>query len=44
MVVSTAEQLKIVENRARTVGDLFFDRVKASGPREAYRYPDENEN
>lgn len=44
MAVSIAEQLKIVENRARTVGELFYDRVKASGPREAYRFPDENEN
>lgn len=44
MAVSTAEQLKIVENRASTVGELFFNRVAASGPREAYRYPDENEN
>ncbi|WP_313404864.1 long-chain fatty acid--CoA ligase [Aeromicrobium sp.] len=44
MAVSTAEQLKIVENRASTVGELFYGRVEASGPREAYRYPDENEN
>jgi len=44
MAVSTAEQLTIVENRARTVGELFFRRVKESGSREAYRYPDANEN
>ncbi len=44
MAVSAAEQLKIVENRARNVGEMFLDRVRASGPREAFRYPDENEN
>lgn len=44
MAVSAAEQLKIVENRARNVGKMFLDRVRASGPREAFRYPDENEN
>lgn len=44
MAVSAAEQLKIVENRARTLGDLFYDRVRVSGPREAFRYPDADEN
>ncbi|MTB87685.1 long-chain fatty acid--CoA ligase [Aeromicrobium senzhongii] len=44
MAVSTADQLTIVENRARNVGELFFGRVEASGPREAFRYPDADEN
>lgn len=41
--VVTAEQLAVIENRAPSVSALFFDRVKKSGPREAYRFPDENE-
>ncbi|GAA3531194.1 AMP-dependent synthetase [Aeromicrobium flavum] len=44
MAVSAAEQLTIVQNRARNVGELFYDRVNASGPREAFRYPDADEN
>lgn len=41
--VATPEQLSIIENRASSLSSLFFDRVSKSGPREAYRYPDENE-
>ncbi|MFO6451215.1 MULTISPECIES: AMP-dependent synthetase/ligase [unclassified Aeromicrobium] len=44
MSVSAADQLTIVQNRARSVGELFFSRVDASGPREAFRYPDADEN
>jgi len=40
----TAEQVAVVENRAKSLGHMFFDRVKNSGDREAYRYPDSNEN
>ena len=39
----TAEEIAVVENRARNVGEMFFARVKGSPNREAYRYPDENE-
>ncbi len=39
----TAEQIAVVDNRAKSLGHMFFDRVKESGNREAYRYPDENE-
>jgi long-chain acyl-CoA synthetase len=41
--VVTPEQLAVIENRAPSVSALFFDRVRSSGAREAYRYPDENE-
>lgn len=41
--VVTPEQLAVIENRASSLSSLFFDRVSKSGPREAYRYPDENE-
>lgn len=41
---ATAEQIAVVENRAKSLAHMFFDRVKESGSREAYRYPDENEN
>jgi long-chain acyl-CoA synthetase len=41
--VVTPEQLAVIENRAPSVSALFYDRVKKSGPREAYRYPDEND-
>ncbi len=41
--VVTPEQLEIVKNRARSVSEMFYSRVKQSGAREAYRYPDENE-
>ena len=39
----TAEEIAVVENRARNVGEMFFARVKGSANREAYRYPDANE-
>jgi len=41
--VVTPEQLAIIENRPTSVSSMFFDRVKKSGSKEAYRYPDENE-
>lgn len=41
--VVTPEQLAIIENRPTSVSAMFFDRVKKSGSREAYRYPDEND-
>ncbi|AXT84530.1 long-chain fatty acid--CoA ligase [Aeromicrobium sp. A1-2] len=41
--VATPEQLAVIENRASSVSALFYDRVKQSGPREAFRYPDEKE-
>ena len=44
VTVSTPEQLEIVNDRAPSMGAAFFSRVKQSGPREAYRYPDEDEN
>lgn len=40
----TAEQLAVVDGRAKSVADLFYHRVEKSPNREAYRYPDENEN
>ncbi|MCW2748192.1 MAG: long-chain fatty acid--CoA ligase, partial [Nocardioidaceae bacterium] len=42
--VATAEQLAIIEGRARSVAEMFFNRVAESGEREAYRFPDEDEN
>ncbi|MEO6472785.1 MAG: AMP-dependent synthetase/ligase [Aeromicrobium sp.] len=39
----TAEQLAVVEGRAKSVADMFYNRVKKSADREAYRYPDANE-
>jgi len=39
----TAEQIAVVENRARNVAEMFFARVTGSPNREAYRYPDKNE-
>ena len=39
----TPEQLAAVEGRLHSVAATFYDRVAQSGPREAYRYPDENE-
>ncbi|MGH3424191.1 MAG: AMP-dependent synthetase/ligase, partial [Nocardioidaceae bacterium] len=33
------EDLTVVENRARNVGEMFFARVRESPTREAYRYP-----
>lgn len=44
VTVSTPEQLEIVNDRAPSMGAAFFSRVEQSGPREAYRYPDEDEN
>jgi long-chain acyl-CoA synthetase len=44
VTVATPEQLEIVNERAPSMGAAFFSRVKQSGPREAYRYPDEDEN
>jgi long-chain acyl-CoA synthetase len=43
VTAATPEQLEIVNNRAQTVAGMFFSRVKESGTREAYRYPDEKE-
>lgn len=40
----TPEQLQKVENRARNVAKMFYDRVAATPNREAYRFPDANEN
>ncbi|WP_293784513.1 long-chain fatty acid--CoA ligase [uncultured Aeromicrobium sp.] len=40
----TPEQLEIINNRARNVGEMFFDRVAKSGSREAFRFPDADEN
>ena len=40
---ATPDQLAAVNNRARSLGAMFYSRVAKSGPREAYRYPDENE-
>ncbi len=44
VTVATPEQLEIVNDRAPSMGAAFFSRVEQSGPREAYRYPDEDEN
>jgi len=41
--VVTPEQLETVKNRARSVGEMFYNRVKESPNNEAYRFPDENE-
>ena len=41
--VVTPEQLEIVKNRARSVGEMFYNRVKESPNNEAYRFPDEDE-
>ncbi len=43
VVTPTPAQMKIVDERASTVAEMFFSRVAKSGPREAYRFPDENE-
>ena len=43
-VVATPEQLEVIENRARSVARMFYDRVEKSANREAYRYPDEDED
>jgi long-chain acyl-CoA synthetase len=42
--VVTPEQLAVIEGRPASVAAMFFDRVSKSGPREAYRYPDADEN
>ena len=44
VTVATPEQLQVVNDRAPSMGAAFFSRVEQSGPREAYRYPDEDEN
>ncbi len=44
VTVATPEQIEIVNDRAPNMGAAFFSRVEQSGPREAYRYPDEDEN
>lgn len=41
---ATAEELEIVNNRPQTLNGVFFDRVKTAANREAFSYPDENEN
>ncbi|WP_375000292.1 AMP-dependent synthetase/ligase [Aeromicrobium sp. CTD01-1L150] len=41
---ATPEQLQLVEDRASNVAQMFFDRVAASPNREAYRFPDADEN
>lgn len=38
------QELKIVQDRARSVGAMFLARVRESGNREAYRFPDAQEN
>jgi long-chain acyl-CoA synthetase len=40
----TPEQLAVIEGRPTSVSAMFFDRVNKSGSREAYRYPDADEN
>lgn len=42
--IVTPEKLEIVRNRSRNVGEMFFSRVKESGSRVAYQYPDADEN
>lgn len=39
----TAEEIAVVEGRARNMAEMFYSRVSAGPDREAYRYPDENE-
>jgi len=39
----TPEQRELIAHRARSVGEMFFQRVEQSGDREAFRFPDENE-
>ncbi|NLC98513.1 MAG: long-chain fatty acid--CoA ligase [Actinomycetales bacterium] len=41
---STPEQLEHVKNRAKSVGDMFYSRVRETGHREAFRFPDANED
>jgi long-chain acyl-CoA synthetase len=40
---ATPEQLEYVANRARNVGEMFYSRVNETGHREAFRYPDADE-
>jgi long-chain acyl-CoA synthetase len=42
--VFTPEQLAVIEGRPASVAAMFFDRVSRSGQREAYRYPDADDN
>ncbi len=44
VVQPTAEELEIINSRPMTLNGVFFDRAKTSANREAYSYPDENEN
>jgi long-chain acyl-CoA synthetase len=41
---ATAEELKIIDDRPGTVNQMFFDRVDTFADREAYSYPDADEN
>jgi len=41
---ATAEELAVIENRPQTLNGVFFDRAKNAANREAFSYPDENEN
>ena len=41
---ATAEELKIIDSRPGTVNQMFFDRVDTFADREAYSYPDADEN
>lgn len=43
MTAATPEQLEIVNNRAPSVGKMFFDRVELTPERRAYQYPDADE-
>lgn len=41
---ATPEQLERINNRAKSVGDMFYSRVRETGHREAFRYPDANDD
>ncbi len=38
-VASHAKHPRVIDDRLSTVGEMFLDRVRLSGDREAYRYP-----
>lgn len=40
----TPEQLRVIENRSPNVARMFYDRVEQTPEREAFRYPDADEN
>ena len=42
-MVETTDARSTIENRPESVGRLFFDRVRATPSREAYRYPVDDE-